>query len=225
MKIGEYVKQYREEHGLSMQAFGDKCGLSRAYISILEKGINPTTGKSFAPTIETLKKIADVTNTNLDTLLKMLDGTQVIVVNSKKVHPSIPNDPNIFPIERKKIPMLGKIACGQPIMSEEVFVGYVQCNGNIHADFCLRAAGDSMINARIYDGDIVFIRQQPEVENGEIAAVSIDGSVTLKRVYLGEDYVELKPENPTYKPLRFNQSDFNSFRILGKAIAFQGDII
>ena len=82
-----------------------------------------------------------------------------------------------------------------------------------------------MINARIYDGDIVFIRQQPEVENGEIAAVSIDGSVTLKRVYLGEDYVELKPENPTYKPLRFNQSDFNSFRILGKAIAFQGDII
>ena len=82
MKIGDYVKQYRIEHGLSMQAFGDRCGLSRAYISILEKGINPTTGKSFAPTIETLKKIADVTNADFDTLLLMLDGGQPIIVNA-----------------------------------------------------------------------------------------------------------------------------------------------
>ena len=141
------------------------------------------------------------------------------------ITPSIPNASNIFPIERKKIPLLGKIACGKPIMSEEIFDGYVQCNGNVHADFCLRAEGDSMIGARIYDGDIVFIKQQPEVENGEIAAVSIDDAVTLKRVYFGDDYVELKPENPTYKPLRFNKTEVEQFRIIGKAIAFQGDII
>ena len=83
MKIGEYVKQYRQAHGLSMQAFGDKCNLSRAYISILEKGINPTTNKPFSPTLETIKKIADVTNTDLDTLLKMLDDTQTVIVNSQ----------------------------------------------------------------------------------------------------------------------------------------------
>lgn len=81
MNIKEYVYNYRKEHGLSMQAFGDMCGLSRAYISILEKGINPTTGKAFIPTIDTLKKIADVTSTDLDSLLKMLDDSQSVMVN------------------------------------------------------------------------------------------------------------------------------------------------
>lgn len=81
MNIKEYVYNYRKEHGLSMQAFGDMCGLSRAYISILEKGINPTTGKAFVPTIDTLKKIADVTSTDLDSLLKMLDDSQSVMVN------------------------------------------------------------------------------------------------------------------------------------------------
>ncbi len=91
MKIGDYVKNYRQEHGLSMQAFGDKCGLSRAYISILEKGINPTTNKPFSPTLETLKKIADVTNTDLDTLLKMLDDNQTVVINAPDT-PLTPRD-------------------------------------------------------------------------------------------------------------------------------------
>ena len=81
-----------------------------------------------------------------------------------------------------------------------------------------------MINARIYDGDIVFIHQQPEVENGEIAAVAIDDAVTLKRVYISDSFVELRAENPRYKPMVFDNSNCLSFRILGKAIAFQGDI-
>lgn len=81
MNIKEYVYNYRKEHSLSMQAFGDMCGLSRAYISILEKGINPTTGKPFIPTIDTLKKIAEVTGTDLDSLLKMLDDSRPVIVN------------------------------------------------------------------------------------------------------------------------------------------------
>lgn len=132
---------------------------------------------------------------------------------------------NIFSLEIKQVPMLGKIACGKPIMSDEVFSGYVQCGAQIHADFCLRAEGDSMIGARIYDGDIVFIRQQPEVENGEIAAVAIDNSVTLKRVYVSEDYIELIAENPKFKPLRIRKEDAENIKILGKAVAFQGDVI
>lgn len=82
MTIGEYVKQYRKSQGLSMQAFGEKCNLSRAYISILEKGINPTTGKAFAPAIETLNKIAEVTGVTIDTLLPMLDSNQLVTVNA-----------------------------------------------------------------------------------------------------------------------------------------------
>lgn len=163
---------------------------------------------------------------NLEKLAKALNVSIPWLMGADiPITPSIPNASNIFPIERKKIPLLGKIACGKPIMSEEIFDGYVQCNGNVHADFCLRAEGDSMIGARIYDGDIVFIKQQPEVENGEIAAVSIDDAVTLKRVYFGDDYVELKPENPTHKILRFTKNEIEQFRIIGKAIAFQGDII
>lgn len=82
MTIGEYVKQYRKSQGLSMQAFGEKCNLSRAYISILEKGINPTTGKPFAPTIETLNKIAEVTGVTIDVLLPLLDQNQLVTVNA-----------------------------------------------------------------------------------------------------------------------------------------------
>ena len=82
MNIGEYVKQYRKKHALSMDAFGKLCGLSRAYISILEKGINPTTNKSFVPTLETLNKIAIGTNNTLDNLLKLLDEAQPVMVNS-----------------------------------------------------------------------------------------------------------------------------------------------
>lgn len=132
---------------------------------------------------------------------------------------------NIFPIEIQQIPMLGKIACGKPIMSDEVFNGYFQCGSKIRADFCLRAEGDSMTGARIYSGDIVFIRQQPEVENGEIAAVAIDDAVTLKRVYISDDYIELKPGNPTYKPMRIYKNNANNIKILGKAVAFQGEVI
>lgn len=85
MNIGEYVKQYRKEHGLSMQAFGVQCGLSRAYIHILEKGINPTTGKPVAPTIETLNKIAEITGTTIDALISLLDDSQSIIVESKPI--------------------------------------------------------------------------------------------------------------------------------------------
>ena len=82
MTLGEYVKNYRKEHGLSMQAFGDRCGLSRAYISILEKGINPTTGKSFAPTVDTLNRIAEAIGITIEVLLPLLDDNQMISINT-----------------------------------------------------------------------------------------------------------------------------------------------
>jgi transcriptional regulator with XRE-family HTH domain len=84
MKIGEYIKQYRTEHGISMQRFAEMCDLSRAYIYILESGRNPSTGRAPVPTIDTTKKIAEVTGVTLDTLLQMLDSDEAIMVNSEK---------------------------------------------------------------------------------------------------------------------------------------------
>ena len=109
--------------------------------------------------------------------------------------------------------------------NEEVDL-YVEAGANIQADFCLKAKGDSMIGARIYDGDIVFIRKQPMVEDGEIAAAIIDDEATLKRVYYDQEagVLQLFAENPQYKTMRFSGEELDHIRIIGKAVAFQSDI-
>lgn len=140
---------------------------------------------------------------------------------------SLPNIPNIYPIELKRFPLLGEIACGEPRFANEDRESYVEASTDIQADFCLKAKGDSMINARIQDGDIVFIREQASVYNGEIAAVVIDDEATLKRVfyYPEKDLFILKAENPNYDDLVYSKSELDNIRILGKAIAFQSDVI
>lgn len=134
---------------------------------------------------------------------------------------------NIFPIEIKKFPLLGEIACGKPIFVNEDRESYILAGSNINADFCLKARGDSMINARILDGDIVFIRQQPVVNDGEIAAVVIDDTATLKRVYYDREQntIQLVAENPAYRPLIYQNDTLNEIKILGKAVAFQSDVV
>ena len=132
---------------------------------------------------------------------------------------------NIIPVpELKKIPLIGAIACGAPILAEEHIEGQADLPGHIRADFALTCKGDSMINARIFDGDIVYIRQQETVENGEIAAVLIDGEATLKRVRLYDDHISLEPENPQYRPIVLWGEDMNTARILGKAVAFTSTV-
>ena len=132
---------------------------------------------------------------------------------------------NIHQVAPVKIPILGRIACGEPIFEAEDFQGYTDIISKIHVDFCLIAQGDSMIGARIHDGDVVFIRQQPEVENGEIAAVSINDEVTLKRIYIYDNQIVLNAENPKYAPMIYSLDQIESFRILGKAVAFQSKIV
>lgn len=129
---------------------------------------------------------------------------------------------NLSPIHLKKFPMLGKIACGEPIWADEDKEHYVMAGMDIKADFCLTAKGDSMVNARINDGDIVFIRQQPIVENGEIAAVIIGDEATLKRWYFykEESKLMLVAENPKYPPLVYMNEELETVRCLGKAVYF-----
>ena len=138
---------------------------------------------------------------------------------------SIFDFPGIMPIETKKIPLLGEIACGEPIYATEDFESYVECGADVKADFALRAKGDSMINARINDGDIVFIRKQDTVNQGEIAAVLIGDDATLKRFRQYGNHIVLQAENPMFDDIEFDIGEDVNVRILGKAVAFQSDII
>lgn len=139
------------------------------------------------------------------------------------VDPVLPT--NLMPMPKmRKIPLIGSIACGSPILAEEHIEDYIDIPSHIHADFSLTCKGDSMINARIFDGDIVYIRQQSTVESGEIAAVLIESEATLKRVLIYDDHIILAPENPTYKPIICWHEEMNTVRILGKAVAFTSPV-
>lgn len=125
----------------------------------------------------------------------------------------------------KRIPMLGVIACGSPIFASEEHDEYIASSG-LDADFCLRAQGDSMIGARIHDGDIVFIKAQDTVRDGEIAAVIIGDEATLKRVYYSPDEKKLvlSPENTAYPPMVYVGKELERVKILGRAVGFQSII-
>ena len=131
-----------------------------------------------------------------------------------------------LPITTQRVPMLGTIRAGEPTFADSDFDSYVEVGAGVRCDFALRVAGDSMVNARILDGDIVFVRQQDTVNDGEIAAVLIDDDATLKRVrFLPGDLLMLQPENPKYQPIVIGgDGETRTVRILGKAVAFQSDV-
>lgn len=134
--------------------------------------------------------------------------------------PPIPTD--LIPASFGKIPLVGQIACGTPILAQEHIEDYVDLPKHIRADFALSCKGDSMIDAGIQNGDIVYIRAQSIVENGQIAAVMVDGGeATLKRFYSDKNTVQLIAANPKYPPMIFIDEDIeNRIRILGLAVAF-----
>lgn len=164
---------------------------------------------------DTLNKLADYFGVSVDYLLGRSDD---------KIHDDKHDltKYGLSPVKTKKFRMLGEIACGEPIFCNEEYETFVEASADINADFCLTAKGDSMINARIFDGDIVFIKSTPEVNNGEIAAVVIDDEATLKRVYYyrNENKLVLSAENPRYAPLVYVNEELDSINILGKAVAF-----
>ena len=122
--------------------------------------------------------------------------------------------------------MLGEIACGEPIFANEDHETYIDASAEIKADFCLTAKGDSMTGARIFDGDVIFIREQAIVENGQIAAVVIGEEVTLKRWYYYPEQKKLvlQAENPRYEPFVFIGEELNNIRCLGRAVSFMSNL-
>lgn len=217
MKLGDLIREYRDSHDLSQRQFADICKMSNGYVSMLERGMNPNTGKPITPTIPQLKKLADGMGITIAEIIDRVEDMPVDLVGTISNVIAIP--------EMRKVPLLGAIACGAPILADEHIEDYVDIPRHIAADFALTCKGDSMINARIFDGDIVYIRQQDTVENGDIAAVLTgEGEATLKRVRLFADHISLEPENPMYKPLVFWNEEMNSVRIIGKAVAFTGAV-
>lgn len=209
MTIGENIKKIRVEHGLDQTAFGKIAGVS-------DKAVSSWENNNSVPRMGVIEKIAKHFN------IKKSDVIEGYASKKGFSNDFSPYD-NLLPIKTKKIPMLGNIACGEPIECNEEYNTYIETNSDIKADFCLRAKGDSMINARIFNEDIVFIKQQETVENGEIAAVVIDNEATLKRVQYLQDknILILKAENPKYQDLVYTGEELNNIRILGKAVAFQ----
>lgn len=212
-RFSERLRLLRMSKSLSQADFAKQIGISKSSVNMYERGERE-------PSFKTLEQIADYFNVDIDYLLGKSD-----IVSKIQFSADIPVASNIIPMpEMRKIPLLGTIACGAPVFADEHIDGEVDIPSNIHADFALTCKGDSMINARIFDGDIVYIRRQDTIENGEIAAVLIDNEATLKRVKLYDDHIVLEPENPMYKPFVYWNEDMNEVSILGKAVAFTSTV-
>lgn len=134
---------------------------------------------------------------------------------------------NIHPLPKTvKKPRLGAIACGKPILAVEEADEYDDVPEGVNCDFTLLCKGDSMITARIFDGDVVYIRSQPEVENGQIAAVRVGDEATLKKVYYtpGSDRITLRACNPLYPDMIYEGETLDQIEILGLAVGFYSAI-
>ena len=202
--LGKRLKALREREGLTQVELAKKLNISNTTLSQYESSTR-------VPSDDIKILIADYFKINLDYLL----GRKDIDFNSPL---------NIFPLKTKVVPLVGEIVAGKPKYANEEFQYFIEIDDVIRADFCLKVKGDSMINARIYEGDIVFIRKQPDVEDGEIAAVRIDDEATLKRVYKMPGRVQLRAENPHYDPIDITEEDHKDVEILGKAVAFQSRV-
>ena len=205
------LKSRRIELGLTMLEVAKAIGVSEATISRYESGIIKNMRR------DRIEKYAKVLKVN---------PALLISVEMEEMHNELSllmnKYDNIKPIKLKRFPLLGEIACGEPIFANEDKENYIMADMDINADFCLTAKGDSMINARINNGDIVFIKEMSMVENGDIAAVIIDDEATLKKVYYypNKNKLVLFPENPDFEPLVYTDEELDTIRILGKAIYF-----
>lgn len=200
--FSERLEEALAESGMSATELAQSIGLSKQAISAYTTGVR----KPKQPVIEAICKVLNIS------------PAWVLGYDVDKHLPK-----NIAPIRKtKRAPLIGQIACGVPILAEQNIEDYIPYPDFIDVDFCLTCKGDSMINAGIYDGDIVFIKSQPDVEDGEIAAVQIsefdECDATLKRVYHGHNKITLVAENPEYNNMVYvNNDDSVKVKIIGKA--------
>ena len=190
-KFSRILRDLRRSQELTQKQLADEVGISKSAISMYELG-------NREPDFATEEALASYFDVSID---YMRFGSQL-------------------QSETAAVPLLGVIACGDPVLAESNVEEYVQTAEGVRADFALRCRGDSMINARIFDGDIVYLRAQPDVDDGQIAAIVIGDEATLKRVHKYPGKVVLSPENPLYSNIVLEKDTLNEVRIIGRAIAF-----
>lgn len=195
--------------GMTQADLSRKCGLSRATLSRYLQG-------RFEAKQDSIYKIANAANVSEAWLM----GADVPMERQPEPpHASIP--PGFEPPPKThKVPLVGRIACGDPITAEENIEGFVDVPDGLNPDFALRCVGNSMVDAGIASGDVVYIRAQPEVENGQIAAVRIGDEATLKRIYWDGVTLTLMPANQAFPPLTFSGPELERVRIEGRAIGY-----
>lgn len=210
MTTGQRIKARRIEMGYTVDQLAEILGKNRATVYRYESG-----------------DIDDMPTKVLESVAKALRTTPARLMgwSDDEDYSWLKNRDDIHSIDTASFPVIGEIACGEPIVMNEEHEVYVDASARIKADAILVASGDSMIGARIYDGDIVFIKFQPEVENGEIAAVAINDEATLKRFYKFGDSIVLRAENPNHKDIIIDASSTDTIRVIGKAVAFQSDLM
>ena len=207
-EIGNRIKNKRVELNMTQEELALKSGYtSRSSINKIELGL------------------VDIPQSKIASIATALDVSPAYLLFGDVFNNN--NDSlELRPVNLKRFPMLGEIACGKPIFANEEHETYIDASADIKADFCLTAKGDSMVGARIHNGDVVFIKEQSIVDNGQIAAVIIDNDVTLKRWYFYPDKKKLvlQAENPSYEPFVFVGEELNNIRCLGRAVSFMSNL-
>lgn len=213
MTLGEIIKQYRSEHNLSMDAFSEKSGISKAYISLLEKNKHPKTGKPIAPSIQSIKQAAKGMSMDFDTLFNRIDGNVDI------------SDSNVTETQRKgiTIKVYGRVAAGIPLEMIEDIIDTEEIPVDLARTgefFGLQIHGDSM-EPKFSEGDIVIVRKQDDAESEDIVIATVNGTdATCKRLKKYKDGIALLATNPAYEPMYFTNEEIvdKPVRIIGRVV-------
>lgn len=214
--FAERLRSLRQEKGWSQQRLADNLKLSKSSVNMYERGERE-------PGFETMEAIADLFNVDMNYLYGRTDVkiADPIVRDTDSSLAQSPIPPGFDPMpQMRKVPLVGSIACGTPILAQQNIDGSVDAPEDIRCDFALRCKGDSMIDAGIHDGDAVYIRIQPEVENGEIAAVRIGEEATLKRVYYDGTTLTLMPANAAFAPMVYTGPQLEDVHIEGRVVGW-----
>lgn len=218
MTLGDVIKDFRNKNGLSMDAFSERSGISKAYISLLEKNRHPKTGKPIAPSIQCIKQVSDAIGMDFDILFSKIDGN-VSLIKEKDSQNSILNNKK----QGVVINVYGRVAAGIPLEMIEDIIDTEEISEGLAKTgefFGLKIKGDSM-TPDICNNDIVIVRQQDDAENGDIVIATINGDeATCKRLRKYRGGIELLSINPSYKPLEFSNEDIveKPVKIIGKVV-------
>lgn len=213
MKLGEFIKKYRDDNKMSMDAFADRVGLSKSYISILERDYNPSTGKAVSPTIQVIKRISEATKVDFDDLINMLDDDYEITVNDAQ---------DSFTPLTMNIPLYQQLSCGKGLFVEDNIEEYITLPESLLKPnkeyFCQYASGDSMIDENIKPGDLLVFEKTQTIENGQVGCFCIDDNVATCKKFYKDDasaIITLQPANSKYAPIIVTVETMN-FHIIGK---------